>query len=477
MYIDVLYWTLTNVCVYGLNEYTNGVSSTTLLHEIFKVVEGNTRSIDFPKTITISLKKLSKRYPYIPDTQELNEHFTDFNGQQVKLLVWPAYDETCIVVFALDLFPSRDNDFLKELLPFILDNLQTLYVLLFSEYQSIWGLRAKDVATSETTKTEQAFTILSHEIGQHTAALSGLYQNNLENATLIRNLTLDKLETISMDFYSSMEMLDYLSQNSKIYSVKIKPDPSEFYAFGEKIFKFKNVFQRVMLNKRIKMILPQIDSIDKRRGKLYTDKILFEQILFNILRNALQYAHPSTYIHVDCIKADVKPETSHTLEVTNFGIELDETVDVYEMGVRGHEAENYYGRGTGIGLYIVKRIVEALRGEINHRSVPICKYNLPLIKPYLDMLKAGRNDDLNISTELEDIIKYPPPQLENRVVITGPIDIFVRHEIDSLQHLNIDPSRLNILQDAFKAAFINDKILMPTFETTFKVTIPPYTGG
>jgi signal transduction histidine kinase len=462
------------LCAYGNKDYTNGVLLAPIrLKKMFHVDLDCTPSVGFQKNITFNPKVLGKGYPFIADEGQIRSCFPYINASQTTLFVWPAYDETCYIVFTLRLVSLRNETIEKEILPFVLDNILNLYALLFSEYQSIWALIAKEVAVAERNKTEQAFAILSHEIAQHTSSLTGLYSNYFNSVDSIRKLANTKLEDVTSDFYSCMEMLDYLSQNSKIYSGKIRPEPSSFLAFSEIIFKFRSIFRRLMKDKQISMLLPKISYSDRRRGELYTDKILFEQILFNILRNAVQYAYPFTYIYVDCIKADEKLETPHKLTVTNYGIKLDDTVDIFAMGERGKEAESYCGRGTGIGLYIVKRIVEALGGDIHAKSVLIYKYNLPLVRPYLDMLEAGREDRLGIKPELESINEKRRAR-GKQIVAPGSFNLLFRQEIKSINELNIEPSEKENLREDIVFNFTEDNITMETFETTFEITIPPY---
>ena len=53
-----------------------------------------------------------------------------------------------------------------------------------------------------------------------------------------------------------------------------------------------------------------------------------------------------------------------------IGIENDEKDKIFEKFYRGNSAVNYYIKGTGLGLALVKYTVEAHNGQINAGSEP-----------------------------------------------------------------------------------------------------------
>jgi signal transduction histidine kinase len=87
-------------------------------------------------------------------------------------------------------------------------------------------------------------------------------------------------------------------------------------------------------------------------------------IVYNLLSNALKYRHPDRTPHID-VRAHVRP--GHTvLEVHDNGLGLDPThlSRLFTMFQRFHD----HVEGTGIGLYMVKRMVENAGGRIEVHS-------------------------------------------------------------------------------------------------------------
>jgi signal transduction histidine kinase len=93
-----------------------------------------------------------------------------------------------------------------------------------------------------------------------------------------------------------------------------------------------------------------------------------EQVIANLLGNAAKYSDAGTAITVEIRRGD-----GHvTLSVTNrgMGIPADEIDRVFERYVRSHAAARSALPGTGLGLYIARRLVEAHDGRIWASSVP-----------------------------------------------------------------------------------------------------------
>lgn len=89
-------------------------------------------------------------------------------------------------------------------------------------------------------------------------------------------------------------------------------------------------------------------------------------VVFNLLSNALKYRHPDRRPHVD-VRAHVRP--GHTvLEVHDNGLGLSPTqiAKLFGMFQRFHPQVE----GTGISLYIIKRMVENAGGRIEVHSQP-----------------------------------------------------------------------------------------------------------
>jgi two-component system, LuxR family, sensor kinase FixL len=97
---------------------------------------------------------------------------------------------------------------------------------------------------------------------------------------------------------------------------------------------------------------------------LFLDKKVLKNIFFNLLSNAIKYSDAGKPI--DC---DIRLDNEMlyiTVTDQGIGIPLEEQQHIFTRFFRAHNAENI--QGTGLGLNIVKRYVELLRGSINFES-------------------------------------------------------------------------------------------------------------
>ena len=111
---------------------------------------------------------------------------------------------------------------------------------------------------------------------------------------------------------------------------------------------------------------------------IVTDQRLIEQILINLLTNAVKYSPPTTTILAEICAA----ESHITLRVTDEGRGIPES-DQPRIFEAFHRAENALGiEGTGLGLAIVKESVSLLGGEITFESAvgkgTVFTVNLPV---------------------------------------------------------------------------------------------------
>jgi signal transduction histidine kinase len=111
----------------------------------------------------------------------------------------------------------------------------------------------------------------------------------------------------------------------------------------------------------IECAVPDEDPVVK------ADREALAQALWNLLDNAVKYSGDSAVIHVE-----VEPGNPVAIRVRDqgFGIPPSERKRIFRKFVRGSSAKAYGVKGTGIGLAMVKRIVDAHGGKVVVESEP-----------------------------------------------------------------------------------------------------------
>lgn len=93
-----------------------------------------------------------------------------------------------------------------------------------------------------------------------------------------------------------------------------------------------------------------------------------EQILTNLLSNAFKYGAPDTEVDLEIEERDGEAEVS--VMNRGQGIPADELPFLFERYARSRAARKSSTKGTGLGLYIAKGLVEAQGGRIWADSTP-----------------------------------------------------------------------------------------------------------
>ncbi|MFK5974052.1 MAG: two-component regulator propeller domain-containing protein, partial [Flavobacteriaceae bacterium] len=94
-------------------------------------------------------------------------------------------------------------------------------------------------------------------------------------------------------------------------------------------------------------------------GLAWYDEDAIEKIVTNLLSNAMKYCPEKGFCAFDTIKKEGKL----VLNVTNT-IEVDEEIDVEKIFARFYQ-ENEYSEGVGVGLSLVKELVQLYQGEVS----------------------------------------------------------------------------------------------------------------
>ncbi len=100
--------------------------------------------------------------------------------------------------------------------------------------------------------------------------------------------------------------------------------------------------------------------------QVHADSLRLEQIVLNLLDNALKYSKENTEVTMVVHKKEKKS----TISVIDLGIGIpaDEVEFIFEKLYRVEKSRSRSFGGSGIGLAVVKELVEAHGGSIEVKS-------------------------------------------------------------------------------------------------------------
>ncbi len=97
------------------------------------------------------------------------------------------------------------------------------------------------------------------------------------------------------------------------------------------------------------------------------DQSYLEQVVTNLLSNGLKYSTPGTDLDVSA--AQVEEEVEVHVRDRGIGLKADSQEAVFGLLFRTSEGSRHAG-GAGIGLYVCRRLMEAMNGRIWAESAP-----------------------------------------------------------------------------------------------------------
>jgi len=128
----------------------------------------------------------------------------------------------------------------------------------------------------------------------------------------------------------------------------------------------KDMFNNLMPNAQAKSINLKLHLPDKGLPKARIDPKKMKFVMQNLLDNAIKYTpeHGTVIIELENQAGHIKVQ----IKDTGIGIPQDEQEKMFTKFYRATNAEKARKVGTGLGLYIVKNIVERHGGTIGFKS-------------------------------------------------------------------------------------------------------------
>ncbi len=105
-----------------------------------------------------------------------------------------------------------------------------------------------------------------------------------------------------------------------------------------------------------------IETVCKQRKGFQLDKFVFEKIITNLISNAVRYTPNGGSV---TIKTDLDEKYWYLIiSDTGIGIPKEEQKHIFEEFYRARNAKTFESVGTGLGMSIIKRLVEQENGDI-----------------------------------------------------------------------------------------------------------------
>ncbi len=222
---------------------------------------------------------------------------------------------------------------------------------------------AKEKA-EESDRLKTAFLAnMSHEIRTPMNAIVGF--SSLINDP---NLSVKQKNEISHHINNNtdtlLQLIDDIIDLSKIESGQLKIDKKEckIDTIFNLLFEIFNERKDILSKNKINIIVN--NKLKNEQFKLFTDPIRLQQILSNLIDNALKFTEKG-FVEYGCFYSD-KNDQKLTFYVKDTGIGLspDQQNQIFNRFNKIEEDKRKLYRGAGLGLSISKNLVELLGGKL-----------------------------------------------------------------------------------------------------------------
>jgi signal transduction histidine kinase len=161
-----------------------------------------------------------------------------------------------------------------------------------------------------------------------------------------------------------LSLLKVIGMASRVVGVDFHPQWKQVNLEGEIIARIKAMLYPEAQSYRLQIYFDGFEKLPP----VTTDPDLLEEVLFNLLKNAIKYSFRNTDIEI--IAETVKARQAWSIMVRNWGpgITNEEAEKIFFPFFRG-SAGRARGPGLGLGLYSVRRITEALGGSVEISSL------------------------------------------------------------------------------------------------------------
>ena len=230
------------------------------------------------------------------------------------------------------------------------------------------ALRSALAAAEHANKAKTVFlNSMSHDIRTPMNAILGftaLATTHLDNTELVKGY----LQKISVSGQHLLSLINDVLDMSRIESGTIKLENAEVH-LPDVLHDLRTIIQGNISAKQLDLY---VDTQDVRHEDIITDKLRLNQILLNIVGNAVKFTPAGGTINIrvqekPCRRADYATYL-FTVKDNGIGMSQEFQQHVFDSFAREQTATRSGIQGTGLGMAITKNIVDMMGGTITVKS-------------------------------------------------------------------------------------------------------------
>lgn len=207
---------------------------------------------------------------------------------------------------------------------------------------------------------------MSHDIRTPMNAIVG-FSGLLEKSIHDEKKSLDYIKKIRVSSDILLTIINQVLEMARIESGKITLNP-ESVNIREMVEAMNTVFESSLTKKSLEYQC----SLNVVHDQILCDKTKMEEIILNVVSNSIKYTNPHGKITVSIDELDSEDEKNANYKVVvednGIGMSQDYLPHIFEEFSREHTSTETRVAGTGLGLPIVKSLVDRMGGTIEVES-------------------------------------------------------------------------------------------------------------
>jgi signal transduction histidine kinase/ActR/RegA family two-component response regulator len=256
---------------------------------------------------------------------------------------------------------------------------------------------------------DQFLAIVSHELRTPLNAILG-WADMLRSGKIDESRRDHAIQLIFDSARRQAQLIEDLLDVSRIMSGKLRLERT-LVCLDEVIREALDVVQSSADAKHLQIGL----DVDPSIGLVYVDRARVQQVAWNLLSNAIKFSGDGSAVAVRLVRAGDSVEMSVT--DTGQGIPAEFLGSVFEPFRQADGSTTRRHGGLGLGLSIVKNLVEAHGGAVIARSGGEGQGATFIVRLPIVSAPAGAIDPLTLRRHASSAVSDPPPSLDGLCVL------------------------------------------------------------